>query len=442
MGSCLNFDNMGNMAQPEGGSVGRPGGNFPLARQSSIYSMTFGELQTFGSLGKDFGSMNMEDLLKNIWTAEETQVNNTTVGGNGTAQGGNLQRQGSLTLPRTLSQRTVDEVWKDLLKDNAGVKDGSGGGASNFVPRDPTLGEMTLEQFLVRAGVVREDAQPTGKTSNGVFYGGLVQPNGNNNGVTIGFQQPARDQGILGNQMGKNDNAFSNPSNLLQNGNGVRSSQQQQHHQQPQPQPQLQPLFPKQATVAFASPFRLGNNVQQIGNNAQLASPGVKASVVGMPNVSVNSAVAQGGVTPTGVMGIAGLRGVTTTVAGGSPGNQLHSDVLSKSSLDSSSLSPSPYAFNEGGRGRRSSSSLEKQVERRRKRMIKNRESAARSRARKQAYTLELEAEVAKLKEINQELQRKQVELTEMQQNQMLETMKMPCGGKRRCLRRTLTGPW
>ncbi|KAF5785692.1 putative transcription factor bZIP family [Helianthus annuus] len=38
--------------------------------------------------------------------------------------------------------------------------------------------------------------------------------------------------------------------------------------------------------------------------------------------------------------------------------------------------------------------------------MIKNRESVAWSRARKQAYTMELEAELAKLKEENQELKR------------------------------------
>ncbi|CBI32400.3 unnamed protein product, partial [Vitis vinifera] len=72
--------------------------------------------------------------------------------------------------------------------------------------------------------------------------------------------------------------------------------------------------------------------------------------------------------------------------------------------------------------------------------MIKNRESAARSRARKQAYTLELEMEVAKLKEANEELQKKQADM-EVQKNQILETIRQR-GGKRLCLRRTLTGPW
>ncbi|TQD72642.1 hypothetical protein C1H46_041827 [Malus baccata] len=47
----------------------------PLATQSSIYSLTFEELQnTIGGPGKDFGSMNMDELLKSIWTAEETQI--------------------------------------------------------------------------------------------------------------------------------------------------------------------------------------------------------------------------------------------------------------------------------------------------------------------------------------------------------------------------------
>lgn len=49
---------------------------------------------------------------------------------------------------------------------------------------------------------------------------------------------------------------------------------------------------------------------------------------------------------------------------------------------------------------------MEKVVERRQRRMIKNRELAARSRGRKQAYMMELEAEVAKLKELNDELQK------------------------------------
>ncbi|KAJ7981159.1 Protein ABSCISIC ACID-INSENSITIVE 5 [Quillaja saponaria] len=50
-------------------------------------------------------------------------------------------------------------------------------------------------------------------------------------------------------------------------------------------------------------------------------------------------------------------------------------------------------------------------VERRQRRMLKNRESAARSRARKQAYTVELEAELEQLKYENEQLKQSIAEL-------------------------------
>lgn len=132
MESNFNFKNFGDAPSMEGNGF-KPLGNFPLARQSSIYSLTFDELQnTYGGLGKDFGSMNMDELLKNISSAEETQAMTTASvpgGGESGVFGGNLQRQGSFTLPRTLSQKTVDEVWRDLLKENDGAKDESSGTA-------------------------------------------------------------------------------------------------------------------------------------------------------------------------------------------------------------------------------------------------------------------------------------------------------------------------
>ncbi|GMY06055.1 ABSCISIC ACID-INSENSITIVE 5-like protein 7 [Fagus crenata] len=434
MGSHMNFKNFSD-APPVEGTNGKLQGNYTLARQSSVYSLTFDEFQnTLGGFGKDFGSMNMDELLKNIWTAEEIQAMTSIGGGEGSVPGGNLQRQGSLTLPRTLSQKTVDEVWRDLTKESSG---GGGGGAkvescnggSNVPQRQQTLGEITLEEFLVRAGVVREDTQPTGKPDNDGFFGELLRPNNigelsrpnNNNSLTFGFHQPIRSNGVLHNRMMENNNSVPNqPPSLAMNVGGLRSSQQQIQQLQ-----QQQPLFPKPATVAFASPVHLVNN-------AQLANPGNRGSVVGVVEPSMNTALVQGG-----GIGMVGLGpGVVTNVAG-SPASQISSEA--KSTIDTSSLSPIPYVFS---RGRKSGGALEKVVERRQRRMIKNRESAARSRARKQAYTLELEAEVAKLKEMNQELEKKQAEIMEMQKDQKLETMNRQWGSKRQCLRRTVTGPW
>ncbi|KAH8498474.1 hypothetical protein Peur_073654 [Populus x canadensis] len=399
MDSHWDFKNFGN-ASPGQGSVRKSPENPPLVRQSSVYSLTFDEFQNTwgGGLQKDFGSMNMDELLKNIWTAEETQAmtNTAGVGGEGSTPDGNLQRQGSLTLPRTLSQKTVDEVWRDFIKET------SGGAGSNLPQRQQTLREMTLEEFLVRAGVVREDTQQIGRPNNSGFFGELSQLNNNNNnttGLALGFQQPNGNNGLMGTGIMENNLVSNQPSSLALNVGGIRPSQQL-----PQPQ-QQQPLFPKPAaTVVFASPLH-------VANNAQLASPGVRGSVVGIANRSVNNGLAH-----SRGMGMVSLAARGVTVATGSPANRISPDVIAKSNADTSSLSPVPFVFS---RGRKPSAALEKVVERRQRRMIKNRESAARSRARKQAYTLELEDEVAKLKELNKELQRKQAEIFEMQKNQV-----------------------
>ncbi|XP_021908146.1 protein FD [Carica papaya] len=72
-------------------------------------------------------------------------------------------------------------------------------------------------------------------------------------------------------------------------------------------------------------------------------------------------------------------------------------------------------------------------VDRRQKRMIKNRESAARSRARKQAYTNELELEVSHLLEENARLKRQQEQLCLASAAQL---------SKRNTLQRTSTAPF
>ncbi|XWS25938.1 hypothetical protein CRYUN_Cryun27aG0110200 [Craigia yunnanensis] len=70
--------------------------------------------------------------------------------------------------------------------------------------------------------------------------------------------------------------------------------------------------------------------------------------------------------------------------------------------------------------------------DRRHKRMMKNRESAARSRARKQAYTNELELEVAHLLEENAKLRRQQEKF-------LAAAAQLP---KKNTLSRTLTAPF
>ncbi|PWZ17671.1 bZIP transcription factor 23 [Zea mays] len=333
-----------------------PGGSGApsLARQGSVYSLTFDEFQTaLGGASKDFGSMNMDELLRNIWTAEEsnamTAAAPTTAAASMDAHGQHqqqagapIQRQGSFTLPRTLSQKTVDEVWREIV----GLTDGEDAQAVAApaptpahaplpaqAQRQQTLGSMTLEDFLVRAGVVCEDmGQQT-----------LVQ------------------------------------------------------------QPHTQGFFSQGNAVA--------PQTMQLGN-------GVVTGVVGQ-----------------------GLGGGMTVAVPTTP--VVFNGMGKVEAGDLSSLSPVPYPFDTALRVRKGPT-VEKVVERRQRRMIKNRESAARSRARKQAYIMELEAEVAKLKDLNDELQKKQVEMLKKQKDEVLERINNQHGpkAKKLCLHRTLTGPW
>ncbi|OIT28775.1 PREDICTED: ABSCISIC ACID-INSENSITIVE 5-like protein 5 [Nicotiana attenuata] len=423
MGSNLNIKNCGNEPPGESGSGGA---GVPLARQSSVYSLTFDEFLR-GS-GKDFGSMNMDELLKNIWSAEESQNMGTSgVGGQeASVPGGNLQRQGSLTLPRTLSQKTVDEVWKDMSKEYYGGKDGNGDvGLSNMPRRQQTLGEMTLEDFLVRAGVVREDAQLVAKASNvGVF--GDMSHAGNSLRVGFGYQQSNGNTAMVASRnMDNNSGIGVHSGKLPLNVNEIISVQQQQGtmqlQQQPQQQQQQQPLFPKQPGLAYGAPMA-------IPTSGQLGSPGMRGGIVGISDPALGSSLVQSAALTGGGMNMVGFGAGGVTGATGSPA--VSSDGLGKSNGDTSSISPVPYVFSGGLRGRKGGA-VEKVVERRQRRMIKNRESAARSRARKQAYTMELEAEVAKLKEENEELRKKQAEMMEMQKNQVQEMMNLQRGAKR-----------
>ncbi|XP_051192493.1 bZIP transcription factor 23 isoform X2 [Lolium perenne] len=330
----------------------------PLTRQgSSVYSLTFDEFQSaLGGPGKDFGSMNMDELLRSIWTAEESHAiagatnpaSSSLAAPPDQLQQQPIQRQGSLTLPRTLSQKTVDEVWRDMIYFGGNPSSASAAAAPpSPAQRQQTLGEVTLEEFLVRAGVVREDMPP---------------------GPPPISAPPPPPQPTA---------------------------------RPPQPQPQM--LFPQTNIFApMVNPLSLS-----------MAGP-----FGGQGGVNGGAAVSPRPVMSNGYGGMDGLN------------------------LSSLSPPPMPYVFNGGLRGRKPPA-MEKVVERRQRRMIKNRESAARSRQRKQSYMMELETEVAKLKERNEELQRKQMEMLERQKNEVFEKITRQVGptSKRICLRRTLTGP-
>ncbi|KAH0851629.1 LOW QUALITY PROTEIN: hypothetical protein HID58_094608 [Brassica napus] len=311
-----------------------------LGRQSSIYSLTLDEFQhALCENGKNFGSMNMDEFLvsgnMNIdeQNAEENQQQSPSAALHipfhrvitkpGIAKQPSLPRQGSLTLPAPLCRKTVEEVavvggdnsnGRSTSSSNGQNNANNGGGES--AARQPTFGEMTLEDFLVKAGVC---------------YTGIYQ------------------------------------------------------------QQQLYGVFPGGGDPSF--PVGVGSDPSGYGKRAggggyQQAPP------------------VQSG------MGMVG------------PLSPVSSDGLGHGQVDNIG---GQYGVDMGGlRGRKRvvDGPVEKVVERRQRRMIKNRESAARSRARKQAYTVELEAELNQLKEENAQLKHALGELERKRKQQYFESLK------------------
>jgi ABA responsive element binding factor len=131
----------------DAGSVQRGSGQ-GLARQGSLYNLTLDEVQSH--LGEPLFSMNLDELLKSVFPGG-ADPDGTTVGNSELISG--LQRQGSIIMPPQLSKKTVDEVWKGI-QDRPEISATKGG--QQRQERQPTLGEMTLEDFLVKAGVVTD----------------------------------------------------------------------------------------------------------------------------------------------------------------------------------------------------------------------------------------------------------------------------------------------
>lgn len=290
----------------QGGTVSESK-TLPLSRSGSLYNLTLDEVQNhLGNLGKPLGSMNLDELLKSVWSVEAGEVSDfggsdvaATAGGNMQHnQLGGLNSQESLTLSGDLSKKTVDEVWKDMQGKKWGVDRDR-----KSREKQQTLGEMTLEDFLVKAGVVGES-----------FHG--------------------KESGLL--RVDSNEDSRQKVSHGLHWMQYPVHSVQQQQHQ-----------YEKHTMPGFAAVHAIQQPFQVAGNQALDAA-----------------------ISPSSLMG-----------------------TLS----DTQTL----------GRKRVASGIVvEKTVERRQKRMIKNRESAARSRARRQAYTQELELKVSRLEEENERLRR------------------------------------
>lgn len=109
---------------------------------NSLYSLTLDEVQSkFRDLGKPLGSMNLDELLKQICTT-------------------------SYLHQMELSNKTVNEVWRDIQLSQRRCE----GQHRQTEERQPALGEVTLKDFLLKAGVV-SDPSPSAKKNRGTVLG-------------------------------------------------------------------------------------------------------------------------------------------------------------------------------------------------------------------------------------------------------------------------------
>ncbi|WCJ41817.1 Protein ABSCISIC ACID-INSENSITIVE 5 [Euphorbia peplus] len=351
------------------------GNNNSLSRQNSnLFSLTLNEIQN--KSGKSVGSMNMDEFLANLWSVDmdenqDDQVqsdsnqeqhqqepmkidvddDNANANDNGNVnennmlgKPGTLARQGSFSIPSPLCKKTVDEIWYEIQKDDDDtLKPNLNLDAPIETPplqRGLTLGEMTLEDFLVKAGIVREAR-------------GLPQ-----------CAPPATPATPA--TPGASSLKMATPMTPLQNLNAC-----------------LDATFGMGPMMGMQFP-----PVPHQGIGSSFAAPAGNGGFVPYPLYPPN-------------------KGYVGEVAS-------NNDGASDQAHPESGTQPSKKRIIEGP--------PEVVVERRQRRMIKNRESAARSRARKQAYTVELELELTQLKEENAKL-RQLVE--EIEQNRKEEVRKI-----------------
>lgn len=130
-----------------------------LSRQGSLYNMTLNEVQNH--LGEPLHSMNLDELLKSVFAVETNQLNGVDHENpmDQHASSSGIHRQGSITMSQELCKKTVDEVWQDI---QIGPNKGDEVKKSGHEKRQTTLGEMTLEDFLLKAGVVTESIMKEG----------------------------------------------------------------------------------------------------------------------------------------------------------------------------------------------------------------------------------------------------------------------------------------
>ncbi|KAJ6681735.1 CAMP-RESPONSE ELEMENT BINDING PROTEIN-RELATED [Salix koriyanagi] len=121
--------------------------------QESLYNLTFDEAHDQpGNVGEEtLNSMNIDEL-RNVISVEESQLMQNPPSSSSSSS----SFLGNFNLNGASSKKNIDEVWREIASQEHV-------NASDNQSAQKQLGETTLEDFLVRAGVISKGNQ------NGVF---------------------------------------------------------------------------------------------------------------------------------------------------------------------------------------------------------------------------------------------------------------------------------
>ncbi|XP_052172512.1 ABSCISIC ACID-INSENSITIVE 5-like protein 1 [Diospyros lotus] len=330
--------------------------------KNPIFSITLDEFQRKNS-GMSLESMNMEELRNCVWNVEankaslsmnQNEVMMAVKANQATSimnqnevmmavkanQANSIMNQNeepdlpleeSFSLTSSPNKRTMDEIWADIQINQSPANNLAVNNVIDFSEGDTTLGEITLEDLLVKLGVIQgaEDLEAKLKEAQGCpdFYGNFASDKTSLDPTSIG-------------------------ATLMQG-------------------------------VEFQPPNA------EINIPAAISPIGFPPSYT-IPSIPINSHMHKP-IPPWG-----GFAGESS--------NDIGNGI--KSFLDGLGVSLKRKATND--------ELLELAAERRQRKMIKNRASAARSRARKQAYTTNLETELHQLKDENAQLKHTLAEVEEI----------------------------
>lgn len=139
-------------------------GKSNISRQSSLYAKPAAELQNSTSDGdppKSLSSMIMDDLIRNIYSDNVPAVGASPYAGVGETTAATVKSVGVMT---------TEDVWREI---NAGRQAEGAHEVDALVSESESkdAGEMTLEDFLARAGAVIEEEV---RVPSGVLSAGLA----------------------------------------------------------------------------------------------------------------------------------------------------------------------------------------------------------------------------------------------------------------------------